>query len=122
MGTDTPRRPAQAPKRLEGVGHAPRLSFPALFTKGRVEVPKQDGTKFTLLPRIGSAIPARRPERIAPFILTEAARVAAFFLTLALGPCAESPDDRPAPFVRHQPVLQCSAPFGWGRESKNETN
>lgn len=52
---------------------------PAPFTKWWAEVPKQDGPKFGLLQRGVSASPAGRPERIAPFILTEAAQGPPFF-------------------------------------------
>jgi len=54
------------------------------FTKWRAEVPKQDGTKFGLLQRGVSANPTGRPERIAPFILTEAAEGPPFFCELWL--------------------------------------
>lgn len=67
---------------FDGVGVLPRPGFPEPFTKGRATVPKQDRVKIVLLSRIGSAIRARRTERIAPFILIEAARVAAFFLNI----------------------------------------
>lgn len=89
---------------LEAVGNRsqPRPVVP--FTNRAAAVPKQDGAKFTLLLRSGSVIQVGRPERIAPFILTEAARVAAFFLTSALVRPAATSRRWPESLVRQPPA------------------
>jgi hypothetical protein len=63
--------------------------LPAPFTKKRGEVPKQDDANFGLLVHGSSSSQAGRPERKAPFMLTEAAHRPPFFNFGFKGNCGD---------------------------------